>query len=72
MGTEKAVLPAGSEPAKWVKGLQEAFASGRKNAELSSPDYRFVDYPYQQPANADTSRVQRSKEAPEAKANVDL
>lgn len=64
MGTEETVLRERSEPAAWVSELEEAFAPGRKTAELTTPDFRFVDYPYQRQIFGDQLHVQNALTAP--------
>lgn len=60
MGAEKTVLPGRSEPADWVGSLQEAFAPGRKAADLKTPDFRFVDYAYDKPPVTNSSQAQNT------------
>jgi hypothetical protein len=43
-----------------VNELQDAFAPGRKTAELTTPDFRFVDYPYQRQVFGDQLHMQNA------------
>jgi hypothetical protein len=49
MGSEKAVLPDRIKPvSEWTRALSRALATDQRKS-LNTPDYRFVDYPYQRP-----------------------